>query len=256
MDPPDRIYLLELLLDLANDASAYLRLHARPAVRVSAALLIAASLAACSGYSSFQPGGAGPGAAVQPLSAEVSAGMPAAPGRYPVVADSVRRDAQGVYHFQWLENGSPTQASVSRIRLAQAGSDALEIPTSGDPILYLQPQASIPLVPVGAGGYYGYWHPFYGIGSSAPAYYDPPSRAVAQGGTLNGSHVSSAPSAPETRTVGAPGSVSGRAGGTGSGAAASNKSGAGTSGDEGGAAAAKSGGFSGGRGGDFGGSGS
>ena len=37
------------LLDLALDARSYLRQNARPAVRVSAALLLAASLAACSG---------------------------------------------------------------------------------------------------------------------------------------------------------------------------------------------------------------
>ena len=36
------------LLDLAEDASLYLRRHAEPSVRVAAALLLASSLAACS----------------------------------------------------------------------------------------------------------------------------------------------------------------------------------------------------------------
>src|SRR3954447_23854175 len=39
----------ERLLDLTYDVSSYLRRHAQPAVRISAALLLAASLAACNG---------------------------------------------------------------------------------------------------------------------------------------------------------------------------------------------------------------
>ncbi len=131
--------------------------------------------------------------------------------------------------------------------LTQSGSsDSLEVPATGDPVLQLRSQASIPLCEQ-QGTYYGSWHPFYGIGPLAgPAYYDPPSRSVDIGSTVNGSHISSAPSSPGDRTVGAPHTVSGRAGGTGSGSAASIKSGAGVGGTGGGAAAAKAGGFSGG----------
>jgi hypothetical protein len=252
MDPPVRTYLRELLLDLANDAGAYLRLHARPAVRVSAALLIAASLAACNGSPTPSGSTFGSSPAVQPLNQEVRVGLPTTPGRYPIADGSLNRDGQGVYHFKWLNGATQTDASVSRLRLAQADSQALEIPASGDPILYLRSQTTVPLL--GGGGYYGYWHPFYGIGSLGPAYYDPPSRAVSSGSTVNGSSVSAAPSSPDARTVGAPHTVSGRAGGTGSGSAASIKSGAGVSDAGGGAASAKSGGFSGGHAGAAGGS--
>jgi len=255
MDPPVRTYLRELLLDLANDAGAYLRTHAQPAVRISAALLVAASLSACGGAGSapFACNSVGGGAA-QPLNQEVHSGLPAAPGLYSIQPDSLSRDGQGIYHFSLLSGGGVSSASVSRLRLVQSDSDALEVPATGDPILHLRSQASIPLCEQ-HGAYYGAWHPFYGLGPfSSPAYYDPPSRAVSSGETVNGSHVSSAPSAPGDRTVGAPGSVSGRAGGTGSGSAASIKSGAGISDAGGGAAAAKSGGFSGGHAGGGGGS--
>jgi hypothetical protein len=258
MDPPVRTYLRELLLDLANDASAYLRTHAQPAVRISAALLIAASLAACSGAGSPPAAcGYGSGAAAQPLSQEVRSGLPSAAGTYPLQPNTLSRDGQGVYHFLLQSGSGSSQASVSRLRLApQSNSDVLEVPATGDPILHLRSQASIPLCERG-GSYYGAWRPFYGgIGGLGPAYYDPPSRAVSTGSTVDGSHISSAPSSPGDRTVGAPHTVSGRAGGTGSGSAASIKSGAGTSGGDGGAAAAKSGGFSGGRGGGGGGGGS
>lgn len=251
MDPPARTYLLELLLDLANDASTYLRVHAESAVRVSAALLVAASLAACSGLPGRPATNQGTTPAVQPLSQEVRSGLPSQPGRYPIATGSLNRDGQGVYHFTWLADGTRNNASVSRLRLAQSNNDVLEIPPAGDPILYLRSQTGVPLVPMGGGGgYYSFWHPFYGSTSGVPAYYDPPSRAVSPGADVNGSRVSSAPAASGDRTVGAPHTVSGRAGGTGSGQAASTKSGAGTSdGGSKGAGSAKSGGFSGGRGG-------
>lgn len=251
MDPPARTFLLELLLDLANDASAYLRVHAKPAVRISAALLVAGSLAACGGSPSRQATGQGSTAAIQPLSQEVRSGLPLQPGRYPIADGSLNRDAQGVYHFAWLSGGARSPASISRLRLAQSDSNLLEIPVSGDPILYLRSQSAIPLVPSGpVAGSYGTWYPFYGSGFRGPGYYDPPTRAIPQGGTLTGSHVSPAPAPVGDRTVGLPHTVSGRAGGTGSGQAASQKSGAGTSSDSGrGAGAAKSGGFSSGRGG-------
>ncbi len=258
MDDPRRAFLLDLLLDLSYDASSYLRRHAQRGVRVSAALLVAASLAACGGVGNLQLPGQAPGAAVQPLRQEVQFGLPSVPGRYPVVASSVTRDAQGVYRFSWLPAGSVTTggtASVSRLRLGQAPESALEVPAHGDPTLYLSPDARVPLVPAPGsgglpGGSFGYWYPFYGVHYGGPGYYDPPTHAVSQGGTISGSHVSSAPAAPGSRTVGSPHTVSGRAGGTGSGQAATSKSGAGTgSGSGRGVSGAKSGGFSGGKGG-------
>ena len=264
MDTPPQSLLLELLLDLAYDASSYLRAHAKHAVRISAALLVAGSLAACGGLPSFPGSGQGSSAAVQPLSQEIRSGLPSQPGRYAVSDSSLVRDQQGVYHFNWNSlagpGGGPAgqsgTATVSRLRLAQADNTILEIPQQGDPILYLRPQASIPLVSNTTGsGYRGYgtWYPFYSGGYRGTGYYDPPSRAVSQGGSLYGSNASSAPAAPGDRTVGLPHTVSGRAGGTGSGSAASQKSGAGigksSSGGGAGAAAAKSGGFSSGRGG-------
>jgi hypothetical protein len=260
MDETPRSLLLELLLDLAYDASTYLRVHARRAVRISAALLVAGSLAACGGPLSLPGGGSSSGVS-RPLGQEVRSGLPSQPGRYAVSESSVVRDEQGVYHFTWSSLGASAAggqtdlrgtAAVSRLRLAQADSALLEIPTQGDPILYLRSQASVPLVSnSGGSGYggFGTWYPFYAGGYHGIGYYDPPSRAVAQGGALYGSHTSSAPAAPSERTVGLPHTVSGRAGGTGSGQAASQKSGVSTSGTTGGAAAAKSGGFSSGRGG-------
>jgi hypothetical protein len=254
VDPRERTHLLELLLDLASDASSYLRRNANRAVRVSAALLVAASLAACNG-SPLPPLPGRPGDAVQPLSREVRAGLPSQPGRYPIVEGSVRRDAQGIYSFQWLSGGTPNSASASRLRLAQSDTSLLEVPASGDPTLYLPSQTTIPLGGGGGGGYYGSWLPFTGISSRTPSYYDPPSQAVAQGATVSGARISSAPAPAGERTVGLPHTVSGRAGGTGSGVAASTKSGAGTTSGTGkGVSAAKSGGFSSGTGGGKGGS--
>ena len=255
MDHPDRTLLLELLMDLANDASTYLRRNARRAVRVSAAVLVAASLAACNATpfpQSLIPGAG----AIQPLSQEVRSGLPSQPGRYPVAAGSLRRDAQGVYHFDWLSGSARNSASASRLRLAQADASALEVLPSGDPILYLPGQTAIPLGGVGGGsGSYGTWLPFYGISSRTAGYYDPPSQAITQGSTVSGSRISSAPAPVGERTVGLPHTVSGRAGGTGSGQAASVKSGAGTAGSSGkGISGAKAGGFSSGSGGGKGGS--
>jgi hypothetical protein len=244
--------LREALLDLAYDVQSYLRRHARAAVRMSAAVLIATSLAAC-GPSTV------PGASystVQPLAQEVRVGLPSQPGRYPIVPGSLGRDAQGVYHFAWRRStdSSAVQnfASASLLRLAQGATTELEIPPSGDPTLYLPPDASIPLVnsvedlraPGYSSVYYPTWHPFYG-GYRGIGYYDPPTQTVSSGSVVNGSRVSSSPSAPSSRVVGLAKAVSGRAGGTGSGVAATNKSGATVSStNHGGAAAAKSGGFS------------
>jgi hypothetical protein len=256
--------LLERLLDLAYDASTYLRQHAQPAVRVSAALLLAASLAACGPSGSSPSSGQTQTISSQPLSQEVRSGLPSQPGNYPVVGGSVSRDTQGVYHFAWLPpqgpSGAQQLASVSDLRLAQSSQSLLEISPQGAPTLFLPPGASIPLVPASAvpstpvpvgGSYYpggyGMWYPFYG-GYRGPGYYDPPVRTVAGDSVINGARVSSAPAPPSSRTVDVAHAVSGKSGGTGGGSAATNKSGAsaksGASTSGGGSAGAKSGGFS------------
>jgi hypothetical protein len=136
------------LLDLAEDASLYLRRSAEPSVRVTAALLLAASLAACSSRSSS---GAGPNIdvpAIPPLSQEIRDGLPVAPGTYPVSPGSVTRDAQGVYGMSWRNpSGAATwsQGRSSLMKLAQGNDDTLEIPQSGDPILRLKPDTPIAL---------------------------------------------------------------------------------------------------------------
>jgi hypothetical protein len=255
--------LREALLDLAYDASSYLRRHAKATVRVSAALLVAASLAAC-GPSATPVPGLG---VVQPLQSEVRTGLPATPGRYPVILSTLGRDSQGVYHFAWQSPNVPNSrnyASVSRLRLAEANPPVLEMPPSGDPILYLPPDVSIPLmdryVPgttySSGGSSYYYWRPFYGSSYRGTGYYDPPDKtAPSCGSTLDGARVSSSPAPLGARTVGVRGAVAAKAGGAGSGTAATNKSGASVSSTgHGGAAAAKSGGFSSGHAGSSGGS--
>ncbi len=250
---------LEALLDLAYDVSSYLRHHARPGVRVAAALLLAGSLAACSGSSTSFLGSSG---AVQPLQQEVRRGLPTAPGRYAIVDGTLGRDNQGVYHFAWRRLTDPASvrnvASVSQLRLGQADANALEIPSAGDPILYLKPDTTIPLVAADElersngyyTGYHPYWRPFYGGSYRGIGYYDPPSRTYS-GGEINGSTVSQSPRTFAERTVGLARAVSGRAGGTGSGTAATAKSGASfaTSSARGGVTAAKAGSFSAGVGG-------
>jgi hypothetical protein len=144
------------LLDLAEDASLYLRRSAEPSVRVAAALLLAASLAACSSQSSS---GGGPDIdvpAIPPLNQEIREGLPAAPGTYPVSPGSITRDAQGVYGLTWRNpTGAATwnQGRSSLMKLAQGTDDTLEIPQSGDPILRLKPDTPVTLpdddVPIG-----------------------------------------------------------------------------------------------------------
>ncbi|HEY8475563.1 MAG TPA: hypothetical protein VIN09_01695 [Chloroflexota bacterium] len=237
----DRGRWRERLLDLAYDASSYLRRHPQPAVRVSAALLLAASLAACDA-GELPPIGEQPAVAVQPLAQEVRVGLPTAPGRYEVDVASLARDAQGVYHFTWrAPGGAWNPASTSLLRLARADQVALEVPQEGDPILYLPESVPIALraespsptptatsdpsvvVPVGS-----LWYPFWGLALpfDRPAYYDPP-RPTVSDGDVRGARVSTAPRPLPERTIGLPHAVSGRAGGTGSGTAATMKSGAG-----------------------------
>jgi hypothetical protein len=134
------------LLDLAEDASLYLRRSAEPSVRVAAALLLAASLAACSPGSGR--GSAADVPAVPPLTQEVREGLPTAPGLYPVSPSSITRDAQGVYGMSWRNpTGAATynQGRASLVKLAQGTDDTLEIPQSGEPILRLKPDTAITL---------------------------------------------------------------------------------------------------------------
>jgi hypothetical protein len=261
--PDNRSSLREALLDLAYDAHSYLRHHARSAVRVSAALLIAASIAACA------PSGVGQNinaSSISPLSSEVRTGLPTVPGHYPIVNGTLGRDQQGVYHFAWRQPNDPvtTQnlASASLIQLAQGPTSEVEIPAQGDPILNLPADASIPLVNSVAdvrngsayNGYYPYWHPFFG-GYRGSGYYDPPSRTVS-GSSVDGASISTSPAPAASRVVGLSRAVSGQAGGSGAGTAATTKSGAtvnsataSSSAKSGGAAAAKSSSFSSGSGG-------
>jgi hypothetical protein len=252
---PKSAYLREALLDLAYDVSSYLRQSARKTVRVSAALLIAASLAACGPGA---PNQIATSAAVQPLAQEIRQGLPTQPGLYSIVPNTLGRDAQGVYHFAWRRPGDPagaqTQASASLLRLAQGATPQLVMPGQGDPILMLPPDASVPLVDTAdallagnaySSGYYPMWHPFYGGGYRGIGYYDPPTRSVSTNTSVDGSTVSTSPAPAAQRVVGLSRAVSGQAGGTGSGVAATNKSGASTSTtNHGGAAAAKSSSFS------------
>jgi len=225
--------VLEQLLDLAYDVSSYLRQQSKPVIRISAALLLAASLAACSGQE--------PRADATPsaLQQEVRTGLPTRAGYYPIVADSIARDARGVYHFSWLEpgtTGAGTPASVSLAKLNKSDKNQLQIVENGDPVLHLREDAPIAMASTvsnpsrtnyyGGGGYV-HWYPFP-IGGSyyGSGYYDPPMRTIPSSGTVSGANVSSQPQAPAARSYGVSSAVSGRAGGTGSGTAASSKSGA------------------------------
>ena len=132
------------LLDLAEDASLYLRRSTEPSVRVAAALLLAASLAACAPSSTSSP----VAPAVPALSQEVREGLPPSPGTYPVSPGSLTRDPQGVYGFSWRSpSGAATwnQGRSSLMKLAQGTEDTLEVPQSGDPILRLKPDTPINL---------------------------------------------------------------------------------------------------------------
>jgi hypothetical protein len=285
-DPAGR--MLERLLDLAHDASSYLRHHRRAAVRTAAALLVAASLAACNGSRS---GETDQQDTIAPLTSEVRAGLPSAPGRYPVDPSSLRRDSQGVYHFAWSQAGGAwQQADASLLKLVQDQTDELEVPASGDPTLHLREDTPVALADAAVAvatpvpgsssdsgpSTYVPWYPFYGSSSSSsPSYRNPPS-TTDDSNVARGSDSSASPPPPASRTSGLPHAVSGQGKGTGSGTAASGKSGAsassssgqsggtgggdaasskGSSSSGGGVGGAKSGGFSGG-GGSGGGGGS
>jgi hypothetical protein len=280
----------ERLLDLAQDASSYLRRHRQTAVRASAALLVAASLAACSPSADDDDDG------VEPLEEEVQSGLPSQAGRYPVRPDSVARDPQGVYYFKTLQSGATTwtQANTSLLRLASGSSSELEVSPGADPTLYLPPEVPVAMVadateaeqlgalaatptPSGtgsSGSSYSHtrWYPFYAgsIGSvpnTTPAYRNPPPQDISATNTVSGSDSRTTAPPPAERVVGISHGVSGQAGGTGRGSAATLKSGAAAAGKSGGSGSgtaasgksssgglfgARSGGFSTGKGGSSG----
>ncbi|MFN8522378.1 MAG: hypothetical protein U0821_04655 [Chloroflexota bacterium] len=209
---------LRRLHELAERVTENLRQHRQPAVRMSAALLLAASLAACSPSGSAAP----PVPTVAPLAQEVRLGLPGSPGRYDVNESSVTRDEQGVYRFDWTNplTGATGQAATSLLRLAPSDVTRLEM-AGTDPILHLRRDAEIPLVvpdridtigsvtgtptpvPVVTGGHtvYAHWSPFVGYTGSAPAYHDPPASTVAQGDRVTGSRTSTAPLPSGDRTL-------------------------------------------------------
>ncbi len=236
---PRRERLLHDLLDLAYDVSGRLRHHRARIVRVSAALLLAASLAACSGAPSASE--APPRVSqTAPLAREVRTGLPSDPGRYAMVKDSLFRDAQGVYQFSWISPaGASGTARISSLKLAQAEPEELDMPATGDPTLYIAKETPIRIIDASAGaapatnsgGGGGFmflpalWYPFGGGGLFGPSYYNPP-RTVASGSTVQGGTQTSTPKSLAERSIGLDNAVSGRAGGTGAGVAATNKSGA------------------------------
>lgn len=248
----------EQLLDLAQHASTYLRRHNSKAVRIAVALLLATSLAACNASTTdttvVQTQN------VAPLTQEVASGLPAAPGLYPVVPGTVYRDQRGVYRLEWRNpgesGGSGQVAFVSRLRMLQDSQLALEIVANGDPVLHLPNDANIGIIEQTQvvttqvntpyqGHVYGYWNPFitgYLIGSSRPAYYEPPRTIVVtqapgevtSGGSsssgstsaplrIGGGSVSESPKPPAQRVTGIQSAVSGRAGGTGAGNAVTSR---------------------------------
>ncbi|MBI4213651.1 MAG: hypothetical protein HY534_05010 [Chloroflexi bacterium] len=259
-----RDHVLVRLLDLAYDVSSRLRHHAQPVVRLSAALLLAASVAACSGAPVEIGSDRAPVTQAQALAGEVRTGLPSQPGAYQLVPGSLNRDAQGTYQFAWKgPAGEEMRAAASRLQLAQSDTEQLVVPEQGDPVLHLTRDTPIPLVQSDASGVPNqtsgggtafvpaFWYPFYGPLFSGPRYYDPP-RTVPSGSRVEGGTQSTIPRPLSERTIGLDRAVSGRAGGTGQGSAATLKSGATVAGKSGAAsavgAAPKSGSFSAGKG--------
>ena len=185
----------EELWELAQGVSRYLRRHASPAVRLAAALLLAASLAACNASASDPSAVEAP--AVAPLQQEVSTGLPRGPGTYPVVPGSVFRDQRGIYQLEWREPGQTAGqgqvAHASRLRLVPDSTLSLEVVSGEDPVLHLPEGENVGLIeesrpgstqpgPAASPSPYGFWSPFtvgYLMGgASRPAYYDPPRTVV------------------------------------------------------------------------------
>ena len=242
----------EELWELAQKASRYLRRHASPAVRLAAALLLAASLAACNASTSDPAAVEAP--AVAPLQQEVSTGLPRGPGTYSVVPGSVFRDQRGIYQLEWREPGQTAGqgqvAHASRLRLVPDSTLSLEVVSGEDPVLHLPEGENVGLIeesrpgstapgPAASPSPYGFWSPFtvgYLLGgASRPAYYDPPRTVVlpqAPGGAgtaggavprVEGGTVSETARPPAQRVSGVRSAVSGRAGGTGAGSAVTGR---------------------------------
>ena len=249
--------LLELTA-LAEDAAAHLRRHASPAVRVSAALLLTASLAAaCAPETAPPPELRDGGNPASPLRQDVAGGLPTQSGRYDVQKDSIARDRKGIYEFTWLdEQKQPHNAYVSRLRLAQEpeGSELkLEMPPDrSDPILHLPSDVPVRIVEESLAAqtqsdtyvrhsypYHSDWLPFAAgavLGRlSAPSYYNPPLGNYNVGTRITGGTASTTPPPPESRVIGLRSAVSGQAGGSGAGSAVTGKVGAPTGGSTGGA---------------------
>lgn len=249
------------LLALARTASRYLRRHASSAVRLATALLLAASLAACSTGASDTTVVESP--AVAPLQQEVSTGLPRGPGTYAIVPGSVFRDQRGVYQLEWLDpaagalTGATGAASgqvahISRLRLLRDDQLALDVTPGEDPVLHLPETENVGLIqeaqvgaPQAGPAYYppvyGYWSPFTMgllLGAARPAYYDPPRTIVVSQGPgaggavvggagtvprVDGGTVSETARPPAQRVTGLRTAVSGRAGGTGAGNAVTGR---------------------------------
>ncbi|HEX2170818.1 MAG TPA: hypothetical protein VHL09_00025 [Dehalococcoidia bacterium] len=242
--------LLELSA-LAEDVAAHLRRHASPTVRVSAALLLTASLAACASGSATPTTSSDPAASdgrTSPLQGEVKGGLPSSPGRYPILDDQIYRDRKGVFEFTWLDDQrQPHTAYTSDLKFAEVAQGAnteLEVPSGGGtPILHLPSDRDIKLIedsqaaanPSSSYVQHSYpwtssWVPFAAgmlvgnlLSPGVPGYYYPPPGNYSVGQTIRGGSVRTTPAPPQDRVIGLRSAVSGQSGGTGAGSSVTNK---------------------------------
>lgn len=251
---PDRLAaargraLLELSA-LAEDVAAHLRRHGSPAVRVSAALLLTASLAACATPTATSPAGStAADGRTSPLKGEVKGGLPTQAGKYPILADQVFRDRKGVFEFTWLDaQQQPHNAYTSDVKLAdvgQGGKAELEIPSGGGtPVLHLPNDQKIRVIEDSAAAqnpsttyvqhsypWTSSWLPFAAgmlvgnlLSPGVPGYYYPPPGSYSAGSTISGGSVRTTPAPPQDRVIGLRSAVAGQSGGTGAGSAVTNK---------------------------------
>ncbi len=166
---------------LASDTKTSLRRSAGPAVRGGAALLLAASLAACGDgaglvvptppadrSSAATSPTVGPSATPSdtadrstPLVTEFASGLPGATGTYAVVPGSIFRDRRGVYQFEWLEGDigddaldDETRATnghvarTSRLRLVRDETNVVDIVPGNDPVIHLTNDEEIGLADI------------------------------------------------------------------------------------------------------------
>ena len=150
---------LARLLALGDRVAATLRQNAARRLHQAASLAVIGTLvlftAACDESSGFGESGVPDDeialVQTQELQAEVSNGLPSDRGQsYPVKVDSLSRDDRGVYYLEWqnAQTGEYTAAQISnlRLKLAEDGKTALEMPAQGDPILHLDGNTPIALV--------------------------------------------------------------------------------------------------------------